>query len=211
MSIRQFYPDATEPTAPRFEVGDLVYTKGCVTMPHYSRYYEIDPSDTDTINNLMASHGYTNEQVRHNPSVFGIIIEYQDTGTPILDCDTTGNLTEWYGYEDPMSECELDLPDSGSIWFLPDNERRYFIKWFNKTSYTWTECNTDFLPLTTDNGEPVFNKSLFPERWLFKAPDFLSILRNKVSKRKDVDSILDYCLNIDTDTTKGLSNIICSF
>ena len=209
MSIRSFYPDATEPTPPRFNIGDLVYTNGYITIPPF--YNGIDPSDTTTINNLMIAHSLTNEQVINIPSVFGIIIEYQDIGTPILDCSTIGTLNEWYGYDDPMSECELDLPDSGSIWFLPDNERRYFVKWFNKKPYPWTDKNTGFLPLLMDNGVPVFNKSLFPERYLFKAPDFLSKLRNKVIKRKLVEYLLNILLNIDHYSTKGITNIICNY
>ena len=211
MSRRHLYPNATEPKPPRFNVGDLVYTKGYVAMPGYNG---IDPNDTITINNLITAHGYTNQQVIHIPSIFGIIIDYQEPGTPILDCQSIGIHNEWRGVEDEHEECERDLPNSGSVWFLPDNERRYFVKWFNKEPFPWTEETTvfvPFMPLTLDNGLPVFNKSLYPEHWLFKAPDFLSIIRNKVAKRKEVEVVLSYRLNIDDISTNAITDIVSSY
>ena len=212
--MKYLYPDATQPTPPRFNVGNIVYTNESVCMPGYTG---IDPNDTITITNLMNAHGYTNEQIIRVPSIFGVIINYQEPGTPIIHCHTIGreNFAEdrgepWGGVEDELEEAVLDIPGSGSIWFLPNNERRYFVKWFNKQPYPLTEKNSDFLPLLMHNS-PVFNKSLFPERCLFKAPNFLSKLRNKLYKRKVVESLLKFLLNIDHYSIKGIANIICIY
>ena len=209
MSIRHLYPDATEPTAPRFKVGDVVYTKGMVNMPGYG----VGMDDTVTIEHIMNAHGYTSDQVIVQPAVFGVVVEYQKPGTYVADCTTIPAHHDglWWGVEDPHAEAELDLPDSGSIWFLPDNERRYFVKWINKETYRYGETSNGFAPLRSNIGEEVFNISLHPECDMCKAPDFIGKLRRKVAERKEVESVLSERLNIDDCSTKGIAGIVCGY
>ena len=209
MSIRDLYPDATEPTPPRFKVGDVVYSKGKVVMPGYS----VAMDDTVTIDNLMNAHGYTSDQVMVHPAVFGVVVNYQDPGTYVVDCDTiaSNHDREWNGVEDTYSEAELDLPYSGSIWFLPDNERRYFVKWFNKETYRYGEKPNGFAPMRSNTGNEVFSISLHPEHWMGKAPDFIGKLGTKVAERKEVESVLSESLNIDECSVKGIASIVCKY
>jgi len=209
MSIRYLYPNALEPTEPRFKVGDLVYTDARVVMPGYSLGME----DTVTIEHLMNAHGYTSEQVMVQPAVFGVVVDYQDPGTHLVDCGTIPSDHDpiWGGVEDPHSEAEQDLPDSGSIWFLPDNERRYFVKWFNKETYRYGETSKGFAPLRTNIGKEVFNISLHPECDMYKAPDFIGKLQRKVIERKEVESVLSERLNIDECSSKGIAGFVCEY
>ena len=209
MSFRHLYPDATEPTAPRFKVGDVVYTAARVYMPGYS----LGTDDIVTIEQLMIAHGYTSDQVIVQPAVFGVVVEYQKPGTYVADCTTIPADHDgiWRGVEDPHAEAELDLPDSGSIWFLPDNERRYFVKWINKETYRYGETSNGFAPLRTNTGNEVFNISLHPECDMSKAPDFIGKLRRKVAERKEVESVLGERLNIDDCSAKGIAEIVCEY
>ena len=210
-SIRHLYPDATEPTRPKFNVGDLVYTDARVVMPGYT----VKVDDIETINHLMNAHGYTKDQVIVQPSVFGTVVEYQEPGTPVVDCGTIPsqhNNHSWRGVEDEHEEAELDLPDSGSIWFLPDNERRYFVKWFNKEPYQYNEDKPNkFTPMKTKGGDEVFNIGLHPEKYMYKAPDFIGKLRKKVMERKEVESVLNNRLNIDDVSVKGIASVVCKY
>ena len=209
MSIRHLYPNATDPTAPRFKVGDVVYTKANVDMPGYG----VDMYDTVTIEHLMNAHGYTSDQVIVQPAVFGVVVNYQDPGTHLVDCGTISSPQDliWRGVEDPYAEAELDLPDSGSIWFLPDNERRYFVKWINKETYKYNETPNEFAPMRTNAGDDVFNTSLHPEQYMCKAPDFIGKLRRKVTERKEVETVLGDRLNIDDCSTKGIAGLVCEY
>ena len=215
MSIRDLYPDATEPTPPRFNVGDLVYTKSTVKMPGYI----VDIDDTESIVQLMNAYGYSSDEVIVDPSIFGVVVNYQEPGT-VLNRHSSHWLPRlnqpeqeyvWNGVEDPYAESELDLPDSGSIWFLPDNERRYFVKWFNKETYKYGEKPNVFAPMRSNTGNEVFNISLHSEGWMFKAPDFVGKLRKKVADRKAVESVLNDRLNIDECSTKGIASIVCKY
>ena len=208
MSIRHLYPNAIEPTEPRFKVGDVVYTNARVIMPGYS----VNMEDTVTIEHLMNAHGYTSDQVIVQPAVFGVVVEYQDPGTTVGDCDTIPSQhdRDWEGVEDPYTESELDLPDSGSIWFLPDNERRYFVKWINKETYRYGSKPNGFAPMMSVTGKECFI-SLYPEGWMRKAPDFIGKLRRKVADRKEVESMLSERLNIDDTSIKGIAGIVCEY
>jgi hypothetical protein len=211
MSNRHLYPKATEPTAPRFKVGDVVYTKAMVDMPGYV----IDMDDTLTIDNLINAHGYTSDEVMVQPAVFGLVVDYQDRWVRCLV--GRGTIPShhdpiWRGVEDPYAEAELDLPGSGSIWFLPDNERRYFVKWINKETYKYNETPNEFAPMRSNAGDEVFNTSLHPEQYMWKAPDFIGKLRKKVAERHfAVESVLGDRLNIDYCSTKGIAGIVCQY
>jgi len=210
MSIRHLYPDATEPTAPRFKVGDVVYTAARVYMPGY--YFDTD--DTVTIEDHMNAYGYTSDQVIVQPAVFGVVVEYQKPGTYVSDCSTIPEHQDgiWWGVG-WAEEAELDLPDSGSIWWTgePNHERRYFVKWINKVTYRYGETSNGFAPLRSNNGEEVFNISLYPECDMCKAPDFIGKLRRKVAERKEVETVLSERLNIDDCSTKGIAGIVCGY
>ena len=201
MSIRHLYPNATEPTAPRFKVGDVVYTKAMVSIS----WYGVAMDDTTTIDNLINAHGYTSDEVIVQPAVFGVVVEYQDPGTDLVDCGTIRTHSIWRWGE------ELDLPDSGSIWFLPYNERRYFVKWINKDTYKYNETPDEFAPMRTNAGDEVFNISLHPEKYMWKAPDFIGNLRRKVVIRKEVESLLGDRLNIAECSTKGIAGVVCQY
>ena len=59
---------------------------------------------------------------------YGTIIDIPKNGTLIYDND----LEERYDPEPwnlgPDCECHIDYKDTGSVWFEPDNERKYFVK-----------------------------------------------------------------------------------
>ena len=94
MADWSLYRDETQPTAPRFEVGDIVYTTG-------------------------SKRGTT-----VYPGIFGVIIDEPQEGTMVLDDATIAthiNEREWEGVGNPLEEAVMDIPNSGSVWFLPDN------------------------------------------------------------------------------------------
>ena len=182
MADWSLYPDATEPTAPRFQVGELVHT--------YSSLHE------STV----------------EPAVFGVIIEEPEEGTIVQDSSTISRSweREWEGVENPHEEADIDLPGSGSVWFLPDNERKYFVKWMNKETYPVNTQPTEFRPMMT-NGEPTFNISLHFEGSLYKAPNFIAKLRSKVAQRKEVEEVLTERLNIDDCSTQGIAGMVMQY
>ena len=87
MADWSLYPNATEPTAPRFQVGELVYTRS-------------------------SQRGANVE-----PGVFGVIIEEPEKGTIVQDSETISRSweREWEGVENPTEEADIDLPGSGSV------------------------------------------------------------------------------------------------
>ena len=215
MSIRDLYPDAKKPTRPRFQIGDIVYTHGVADLPGYS----LGLHNTKYINEIMQHHGYTEDQVIIKPAIFGIIVDEPDYGDIVFDF-TTGNSQfassiykgrKWLGSDDPHLEAEVDLPGSGSVWFLPDNERRYFVKWINKETFPRSNPRTEFQPMCDEHGSPVFNLALMPENLLYKAPNFIEILRAKVRRRNEVEKVFNDRLQIDECSTKGITGIVCGY
>ncbi len=209
MSIRDLYPDATEPTKPRFNVGDIVHAPGKVRV----RGYWFDLNSSCAIEAMVAHLNAKPSEVVVYPPVFGGVVDYPEEGTKIYDCSTAGMRPhEWKGWEDPFAECELDLPDSGSIWFLPDNERRYFVRWANKQPYQYGSPHKEFTPMKSD-GNNVFNISLYPEDELKKAPDFVGKLREIANKRRSdtVECVFQQRLGLDQYTIKGLTNVVCEY
>ena len=177
------YPGATQPTAPRFEVGDIVYTTG-------------------------SKRGTT-----VYPGIFGVIIDEPQEGTMVLDDATIAthfNEREWEGVGNPYEEAVMDIPNSGSVWFLPDNERKYFVKWINKETYPVNTQPTEFRPMMT-NGQPTFNISLHFEGSLYKAPNFIAKLRSKVAQRKEVEEMLTERLNVDECSTQGIAGMVMQY
>jgi len=210
MTIRHLYPNAKEPTAPRFQVGDVVYTKGVINMPGYSFALE----NAAYADQFISQRGFADDQVTVHPAVFGVIVDEPDHGAVVHDSTTMPCKTAhgppsgpliWYGVDDPMTESELDIPGSGSVWFLPDNERRYFVKWINKAPYPRSHPPPRFQPAR------LFNLALMPENYLCKAPNFLHILRGKVRKRFEVQTLLEHHLQIDQCSARGISSIVCMF
>ncbi len=182
MADMSLYPNATEPTAPRFQVGELVYTRS------------------------------SQSESTVEPAVFGVIIECPDVGTVVQDSETIAKSweREWDGVENPTEEAVMDQPGPGSVWFLPDNERKYFVKWVNKETYPVNTQPTEFRPMMT-NGEPTFNISLHFEDSLYKAPNFIAKLRSKVAQRKEVEDVLAERLNIDDCSTQGIVCIVMKY
>ena len=183
------YPGATQPTAPRFEVGDIVYTTG-------------------------SKRGTT-----VYPGIFGVIIHEPEEGTMVLDNDTIATVGPgypalgpriWEGVGNPNEEAVMDIPNSGSVWFLPDNERKYFVKWINKETYPVNTQPTEFRPMMT-NGQPTFNISLHFEGSLYKAPNFIAKLRSKVAQRKEVEEMLTERLNVDECSTQGIAGMVMQY
>jgi hypothetical protein len=206
------YYNASEPTEPRFNVGDIVYTNGVVIMPGY----RVSIDNKETIDHLINRNDYESGSVIVEPGVFGVICEYPEPGTMILDGGTIETFwlrwRRWRGVEHDREEVELDFPDSGSIWFLLDNERRYFVKWINKETHKYSDT-PKFAPLKSTTGEKVFNIALYGEKELKKAPDFVSIMREKVKKRKfkDVETLLNNGLNIDACSINGIACMVCEY
>ena len=215
MPIRELYPNAKDPTPPRFNVGDVVYTNGTANLPGFV----FDVNSTISINETMERYEYTENRVIIQPAVFGVIVDEPDYGETVFVCTTgtreyatgTYNGQTWYGSDDEIWEAEIDLPGSGSMWFVPDNERGYFVKWFNKEPYLRSKPRTQFQPMRDENGSPVFNTSIMSEHQLFKAPNFIDILRAKVHKRTQVEKVLDKHLQLDDDSTKGIAGIVCTY
>ena len=208
MSIRHLYPNATVPTEPRFKVGDMVHTSECVWV----RGTGFRTSSAAAIAAHMALVSAEPSEAVVYPAVFGVVVEYQEPGTEIYDSTTLGNdPTTWRGCENDYEEAELDLPGSGSIWFLPDNERRYFVRWANKKPYQYGTQPPEFSPLKTATGEDVFSLSLFPEKQLKRCPDFVGKLRRRACERKMVESVMQERLGLDDCSTLGIASIVCEY
>ena len=215
MLNRDLYPNATKPTPPRFNVGDVVYTYGTADLPGFS----FGVNRTDSINEIMERYGYTEDQVIIKPAVFGVIVDEPEYGETVFVCKTgkreyaTGidNGDTWYGFDEQIWEAEVDIPGSGSMWFVPDNERGYFVKWFNKEPYSRNKPRAHFQPMRDESGSPIFNTSIMSERQLFKAPNFTDILRAKVHKRSQVENVLNKHLQLDDISTKGIACIVCKY
>lgn len=209
MSIRHLYPNATEPTAPRFKVGDIVHSSGSVRVSN-TWYFSI--GDTARIAAMVSRVNAAPSEVLVYPPVFGVVVDYQDPGTELYVGVTLDNRpTTWRGCEHDYEECEHDLPGSGSIWFLPDNERRYFVRWANKRPYQYGTSPAGFDPLTSDTGVSVFSLSLTPEHELKRCMDFAAKLRARVNHRKQVISLLEHRLNIDSCSTQGIASIVVRY
>jgi hypothetical protein len=208
MSIRDLYPNATEPTEPRFKVGDMVHTSGVVRV----RNTWFGMNDAEAISAMVLRVNAEPSEVVVYPAVFGVVVEYQEAGTEVYEGMPQGEVTTtWRGWEHDYSESELDLPDSGSIWFLPDNERRYFVRWANKRPYQYGSPPSEFSPQTSATGGAVFNLSLYSECDLNKCPDFVGKLRRRACERKMVESVLQERLGLDDCSTTGITSIVCGY
>jgi hypothetical protein len=84
MTIRHLYPNAKEPTAPRFQLGDVVYTKGVIDMPGYSFALE----NAACADQFISQRGFADDQVTVHPAVFGVIVDEPDHGAVVHDCTT---------------------------------------------------------------------------------------------------------------------------
>ena len=208
MADRSLYPNATEPTEPRFKVGDRVHTSGSVWI----RRTGFGMSSAAAIAAHVANVSAEPSEVVVYPPVFGEIVEYQEPGTEIYDCTTLGDdPMMWWGVENEYAEAELDMPGSGSIWFLPDNERRYFVRWASKEPYQYGASPSEFRPLRSASGEAVFSLSLFPEKELKRCPDFAGKLRARVVQREIVESVMQERLGLDDCSTEGIADIVCKY
>ena len=195
-------------TAPRFKVGDLVYTEALVCLPGYS----FSLGDV-RIDEAMEHHNYTEDQVTVEPAVFGVIIQEPPLGTWVNDSSTVGWERQWDGVENPYEEAEIDIPGSGSVWFLADDERKFFVKWINKQTRPLTQNHTEFQPLTSESGVPMYNVSLHFEQALCKAPNFVEILRNRIkqTKQRNAELVLQERLGLDTVTSNGIATKISNY
>tara|TARA_B100000768_G_scaffold4415_1_gene5487 strand:+ start:117 stop:608 length:492 start_codon:yes stop_codon:yes gene_type:complete len=128
----------------------------------------------------------------------------------VLDSETL--CSNWFSEHEwdlENSESIIDIEGSGSVWFLPHEERKYFVKWLNKTPYSKIKFNQEipFEPLKENN------ISLHFEQYLFKAPNFqnkIKYLANKNKERTTLE-ILNNKLNIDKYSINGIKNIINTF
>ena len=208
MADRSLYPNATEPTEPRFRVGDMVHASGSVWV----RGHHYNESSTAAIAARVAHVSAEPSEVVVYPAVFGVVVEYQEVGTEIYDSTTLcDDPTTWRGCEHEYEEAELDMPGSGSIWFLPDNERRYFVRWASKKPYQYGTSPTGFSPLRSASGEDVFSLSLFPEKELKRCPDFAGKLRARVVQREMVESVMQERLGLDDCSIEGIAGIVCEY
>ena len=179
-------------TAPRFNVGDVVYTP----ERHEPFFYD---------------------GVIVQPAVFGVIIDEPPTGTNVNDSDTIGWSRVWEGVEKPSEEAVIDIPGSGSVWFLPDHERKYFVKWINKEVHPLGVPHKKFQPMTDGfclgDGMAVCNISLHFEQELHKAPNFVEILRNRVkqTKQRNAELVISNTLGMDENTTNGISTMVSAY
>ena len=203
-TILDIYNITMNPTKPRYKVGDVVYCKAIQSIPGYSFNIETTTEEICERTNRQYISEY---KIIIEPAIFGIIIDIPNDNINILDSETmSGNEYEWL-LED--SESIIDIPESGSVWFLPDEERKYFVKWLNKAPYSKIKLNTEipFEPLKENN------ISLHFEKYLFKAPNFQKKIKSIANKNKQRTTleILNKKLNIDEYSTNGIKNIINTF
>ena len=205
--ILNMYTITMNPTKPRFKVGDIVYCKAQQSIPGYSFNIE---TTTEEICERTNREYISEYKIIIEPAIFGIIIDIPKDNINILDSETMrGNWFSEYEWLLEDSECIIDIPDSGSVWFLPDEERKYFVKWLNKTPYSKIKLDTNvsFEPLKENN------ISLHFEKYLFKAPNFQKKIKSIANKNKERTTleILNKKLNIDEYSTNGIKNIINTF
>ena len=206
-TILDIYNITMNPTKPRFKVGDIVYCKALQSIPGYSFNIE---TTTEEICERTNREYISEYKIIIEPAIFGIIINIPKDNINILDSETMhGNWFSEYEWLLEDSESIIDIPDSGSVWFLPGEERKYFVKWLNKTPYSKIKLDTNvsFEPLKENN------ISLHFERYLFKAPNFQKKIKSIANKNKEKATleILNKKLNIDEYSTNGIKNIINTF
>lgn len=205
--ILNTYNITMNPTKPRFKVGDIVYCKARQSIPGYDFNIE---TTTEEICERTNREYISEYKIIIEPAIFGIIIDIPENNINILDSETM--CSNWFSENEWIpedSESIIDLPDSGSVWYLPSQERKYFVKWLNKTPYSKIKLNT------CKSFEPL-NKnfiSLHFENLLFKAPNFQKKIKNIANKNKEFNilKILNNKLNIDEYSTNGIKNIINSY
>lgn len=217
MAHIELYHDATEPTDPRFKVGEMVHAKGAIYVTVEGEWRRLcfalnDTAGVEAALSQAESQGKSADVVVY-PALFGVVVEYQEPGTRIYDDEPRGMTRTWRGCEHVYEEAEEDLPGSGTIWFLPDNERRYFVRWANKEPYRYGEPHSEFTPMKTVSGETEHSISLISEKYLRKCPDFANKLRGQVMKRKreTTSEVLSERLGLDEYTTTGILGEVCKY
>ena len=63
----------------------------------------------------------------HKVELYGKIVNMPPNGKRIFDNQYKGSPLKWQK-NDPSFESFEDIPGSGSVWFLPDMSRKYFVK-----------------------------------------------------------------------------------
>ena len=206
------YNQMRTPSNPRFNVGDIVYTKAQQVVGGYRLGMNIP---NHLIQEYANRNNITHVDITVEPAIFGVIIDVPVQGTILLDSETIRHrgMFEWCLEEE--EDNIIDIPGSGSTWYLPDEERRYFVKWLNKEPRTKCEKAQQnyFRPLKNPDGSQVNNISLHYEDTLHKAPDFIKKIKKlaKVNKELVVSDMLNIKLGIDYYSTKGLVDMICAF
>ena len=99
--LKYYGKDVEEPTPPLYGVGQNIL----VTCPSSS--------------------------IEHETKKYGIIIPIQDALGKVVHDAECGR--DKYGKIFTINDCEccIDRPESGSVWFLADMERKYFVKYEN--------------------------------------------------------------------------------
>lgn len=206
------YNQMRTPSKPRFNVGEIVYTKARQIVGGYSLGMDIP---NHLIQEYAKRNNITHVDITIEPAIFGVIIDVPVTGTILLDSETIHHrgMFEWCPEEE--EDNIIDIPGSGSVWYLPDEERRYFVKWLNKEPRA--KCDkaqqNSFRPLKNSDGRQVTNISLHYEDTLHKAPDFIKKIKKIAKGKKElvVSDMLNIKLGIDYYSTKGLVDMICAF
>lgn len=206
------YNQTKAPSKPRFKIGDIVYT----TARQIVCGYRLSANFPENIlEDYKHSHNITDDDIIIEPAVFGVVVEIPHTHTMILDSETILRSFETLKWPVEDNEYIIDAPDSGSIWYLPDEERRYFVKWLNKECRTKSEHTKyhTYHPLKDYDGTQINNISLHYENCLRKAPNFIKTMKKIADKKKSdaVYIVLKKKLNIDHYSTKGMTNVICEF
>lgn len=206
------YNQTMTPTKPRFKVGDIVYAHARQVIGGYRLSMNFS---NEVIRDYVNRNDITEDDIIVEPAIFGVVVDVPEPGTMVLESETVSRNFEPRGWCLDESESVIDLPGSGSVWFLPDEERRYFVKWLNKETRTKREHShhIPFKPLKRADGSQVQNLSLHYENCLCKAPDFVQKVRGIARKKKMsvVRKVLHSKLNIDYYSTCGLADIVCAF
>ena len=156
-----------------------------------------------------------NNKIIIEPAIFGVIIDIPSDPIKVLDSETIKRNFEELEWCLEDEESIIDIPGSGSVWYLPDEERRYFVKWLNKSCRTEIqhENNFPYRLMKRADGTHVSNISLHYENCLRKSPNFIKRMKEIANEKKaqTVHKVLECKMNIDHYSITGITKMICAF
>ena len=216
MAHRDLYPDATEPTEPRFKVGEMVHAKGAIYVTvegEWRRLYFAlnDTAGVEAALSQAESQGKSADAVVY-PAVFGVVIEYQEPGPG----STRTNHAECrvYGVDGRTCMRRRSWTYRTQVHLAPTGQRASLLRALGEQEpYRYGEPHSEFTTMKTVSGETEHSISLISEKYLRKCPDFANKLRRQVMKRKreTTSEVLSERLGLDEYTTTGILDEVCMY